>query len=147
MAVDVDLEMEMTADGAGVAGLADGADTLPGPDAVAAVDGGRANQVRIEVASVLRLAMDQQVVAVKDGVIAGAQHPPRRHGDQGRAAGGDDVEALMGAAAAAGRSELADRTARPVRALDREDVGLEGDGAVVAGAAGRRGRCGGSEND
>jgi hypothetical protein len=37
--------MEVAADSAGVAGLADGADPLAGPDAVAAIDGGRAGQV------------------------------------------------------------------------------------------------------
>ncbi len=36
--LDVDLEVEVAADGAGVAGLADGADSLAGPDALAALD-------------------------------------------------------------------------------------------------------------
>jgi hypothetical protein len=49
----VDLEVQVAADGAGVAGLADRADSLAGPDAVATVDGRRANQVGVEVAAVL----------------------------------------------------------------------------------------------
>jgi hypothetical protein len=71
----VDLEVEVAADRAGVAGLADGADSLPGPDAVAAADGSWADQVGIEVAAALALAVDQQVIAVQDRVVAGAQCP------------------------------------------------------------------------
>jgi hypothetical protein len=40
-------------------------------------------------------------------------------------------------AAAAGGAELADGTAFGVRALEREDVRVEGNGAVVAGNLGR----------
>ena len=97
------------------------------------VDRGRAGHVGVEVAAVLAFAVDQQVVAVEDRVVAGAQHPAVAHRDQRRAAGGDDVEALVGAAAAARRAEFADRAAGPVRALDREDVAVEGDAAVAAG--------------
>jgi hypothetical protein len=136
----VDLEVEVAADGAGVAGLADGADPLAGPDAVAAPDCGGANQVGVEVAAVLALAVDQQVVAVEDRVVADAQDPAGRDGDQGRAAGGDDVEAFVAAAAAARRSELADEAAGPVRPLDREDVVIEDRRTVMAGALGRRRR-------
>lgn len=138
-AVDVDLEMEMATDGAGVAGLADGPDVLPRPDAVATVDGERVDQMSVEVAPRLTLAVDQEEISVEDGVIANAKHPPRRRGDQGRTAGGDDVEAFMGTATAAGRPKLADRAARPVRALDREDVGVVGGRAVAAGDLSRRG--------
>jgi hypothetical protein len=38
----MDLEVEVAADGTGVAGLADGAYSLAGPDSVAVVDGRRA---------------------------------------------------------------------------------------------------------
>lgn len=49
----------------------------------------------------------------------------------------------MGTAAAAGGAELADRTAGAVRALDGEDVAVEGGGAVAiedlrGGASGRK---------
>jgi len=131
-AADVDLEVEVAADGAGVAGLADGPDSLAGPDGVAAVDAGRPGQMGVEVAPMLALAVDQQVVAVEDRVVARTQHPAGRRRDQRRAAGGDEVEALVGAAAAARRAELADRAARPVRAPDREDVGVEADTAVAS---------------
>lgn len=130
MAVDVDLKVEVAADGAGVAGLAYRTDSLAGPDGVAAVDRGRADQVGVEVAAVLTLAVDQQVVAVEDPVVAAAQHAARDRGHERRAAGGDDVEAFMAAAAVAGSAEFADRAAGPVRPLDREDVGVELSGAV-----------------
>jgi hypothetical protein len=130
----VDLEVEVAADGAGVAGLADRADSLAGPDPIAAVDEGRSDQVGVEVAAVLALAVDQQVVAVEDRVIADPQNAAGRRGDKGRAAGGDDVEAFVGAAAVAGGAELADRAAGPVRAIDREDVVVERSRAVA-------GRC------
>lgn len=125
MAAIVDLEVEVAADGAGVAGLADGADPLAGPDAVAAIDGRRAGQVGVEVAAPLGLAVDQQVVAVEDRVIAGAQHAPGRRRDERRPTGGDDVKALMSAPAAARDAELADVAAGPVGPSDREDVGEE----------------------
>ena len=71
---------------------------------------GRAAQVRVEVAAALAFAVDQQVVAVEDRVVAGAPDPAAAHRDQRRPAGGDDVKALVGAPAAARRPELADRT-------------------------------------
>jgi hypothetical protein len=138
--VDVDLEVEVATDGDRVAGLADGGDPLALPDALAAMDQGRARQVGVEVAAALPFAVDQDVVAVEDRVIAGAQDAAIGDRDQLGAAGGDDVEALVGAAAGARRAELADRAADAVGALDREDVAVEGDAAVAAGDAGRS-RC------
>jgi hypothetical protein len=140
VAVDVDLEVQMAADGTGVSGLADGADTLAGPDAIAALDRRRANHVGVEVAALLALAVDQQEVAVEDGVIARAQHAAGRDSDQGRTARGDDVEAFVGAASTARRAEFADGTPRPVRPRDREDVGVERRCAVALGDSGRRRR-------
>ncbi len=145
-AVDVDLEVQMAADGAGVAGLAHGADALAGPDLGTPVDRGGTGQVGVEVGAVLALTVDQQVVAVEDRVIAAAQHPPGRDGDQRRAAGGDDVEAFVTAAAAARGTEFADRPARPVRPLDREDVGVEL-GSSVADDLSRYGRSEDCEQD
>ena len=130
MAMDVDLEVEVAADRAGVAGLTDRTDPLAGPDTFAAVDRGGASQVGVEIAAVLALAVDQQVVAVEDGVVAGPQHPAGRDGYQRRAAGSDDVEAFVDAPAAARRPELADSPPRPVRPLDREDVGVEPDAPI-----------------
>lgn len=121
----VDLEVEVAADGAGVAGFAHGAHSLAGPDAVAALDRGRASQVGVEVAAALALAVDRQVVAIENRVIAAAQDAAGRDCDQGRAAGGDNVETLVDATAAARRAELTDVAARPVLALDREDVRAE----------------------
>jgi hypothetical protein len=138
--VDVDLEVEVAADGDRVAGLADGADPLPLPDPLAAVDRRRPGQVGVEVAAGLPLAVDQDVVAVEDGVIAPTQDAAVGDGDQLGAAGGDNVEALVGAAARAGRAELADGAADAVRPLDREDVAVEGEAAVASGDPGR-GRC------
>jgi hypothetical protein len=136
--VNVDLEVEMTADGAGVSGLPDRADSLAGPDAIAALDARRTDHVGVEIAALLTLAVEQQVVAVEDRVIARAQHAAGRHGNQGRAAGGDDVEAFVGAAAAARRPEFADGSAGPVRPLDREDVGEELGSASGTGSIGCR---------
>jgi hypothetical protein len=143
-AVDVDLEVEVAADRDRVAGLANGADPLPLPDPLAPVDQGRPWHVGVEVAALLAFAVDQQVVAVEDRVVAGAQDPAVADGDQRGLAGGDDVEALVGAAAAAGRAELADVAAGPVRAPDREDVAVERDPADRTGDA-RRGRSGQGE--
>ncbi len=129
--MDVDLEVQMAADRDRVAGLPHRADALAGVDAPAAVDQGRAGHVGVEVGAILAFAVDQQVVAVEDRVIAGLQNPAAADGYQRRAAGGDDVKALVGAAAAAGGAELAaDRTAGAVRALDGEDVAVEDETAV-----------------
>jgi hypothetical protein len=145
--VDVDLEVEVTADRDRIPGLADGADSIPLPDPLALGDRGRARQVGVEVAALLAFAVDQQVVAVEDGVVTAAENAAIADGDQLGSAGGGDVEALVGAAAAARRAELADAAADPVRPLDRKDVAVVGDGAVAAGDAGR-GRSGqGEEKD
>jgi hypothetical protein len=120
-----------------VAGLPHGADSLSCPDPVARLDQGRAGHVGVEVAAILAFAVNQQVVAVEDRVITATQDAAVTDGDQRRVAGGDDVEALVGAAAAARGTEFADRTARAVRALNREDVVVIGDGAVAGCDAGR----------
>lgn len=139
----VDLEVQVAADGDRVAGLPHRADSLAGVDALAAVDQGRPWHVGVEVASVLAFAVDQQVVAVEDLVIAAAQDLAVTDRYQRRVAGGEDVEALVGATAAAGGAELADRAASAVRALDWEDVTVVGGGAVAiedlrGGAGGRK---------
>jgi hypothetical protein len=69
----------------------------------------------------------------KDRVIAAAQDPSIADRHQGSAAGGNDVKALVGAPAAAGGAELADRAAGAVWPLDGEDVAEIGDGAVIGG--------------
>jgi hypothetical protein len=137
----VDLEVEVAADRDCVASLPHGADSLAGPDAVALLDQGRAGHVGVEVAAVLAFAVDQQVVAVEDRVVAAAQDAAVAYGNQRGVAGGDDVEALVAAAAAARGAEFADVAARAVGTLDREDVVVVGDGAVAGGDAGR-GWCG-----
>jgi hypothetical protein len=121
-AVDVDLEVEVAADRAGVAGLAYRADPLSGPDAIAVVNGRRTTEVGVEIAAVLALAVDEDVVAVEDRVVAAALHAAGRDGNQRCAAAGDDVEALVRPPAAAWRAEFADGATGPVRTPDREDV-------------------------
>jgi len=145
--VIANLEVEVAADCAGVAGLPDGADALAGPDPVAAAHHRATNQVGVEVAAVLTLAVDQQVVAVENRVVAAAENPPRRRGDEWRAAGGYDIEAFVDAAAAAGSAELADRAARPVRSLDREDMVMEPGRAISTGGPGGRRRDEGEEKN
>jgi hypothetical protein len=66
-------------------------------------------------------------------------------GDQFGPAGGEDVEAFVDATAVARRAELADRSAFAVRALDREDVRVEGLGPVGTGDA--RGSGGGKRRE
>jgi hypothetical protein len=133
----VDLEVQMAADRDRVAGLPHRADSLAGVDALAAVDQGRAGHVGVEVGAVLAFAVNQQVVAIEDRVIAGAQDLAVADRDQGRAAGGDDVEALVDATAVTRSAEFTDRAAGAVRALDREDVVEIGDAAVGRGNSGR----------
>ena len=126
----VDLEVEVTADRDRVAGLADEADGLAGIDVLAAVYQGGPWHMGVEVGAVLAFAMDEQVIAVEDRVVAGAQDLAIADRYQRRVAGGDDVEALVGAAAVAGGAEFADRAAGAVWALDREDVAVGGEAAV-----------------
>ncbi|HEX4669990.1 MAG TPA: hypothetical protein VH275_08480 [Solirubrobacterales bacterium] len=103
--------------------------------------------MRVEVAAPLAFAVDQQVVAVENRVVADAQDAAIGDGDQLGPAGGDDVEALVGAAAVARDAEFADGAADAVRALDREDVAVVGDAAGAADDA-RRGPGGqGEEKD
>jgi hypothetical protein len=92
--------------------------------------------------------VDQQIVAVENRVVAGAQDAAGCRREERRTAGGDDVEALMGAAAAARDAELADVAAGPVRPGDREGVGPELGGAVAVGAGrGRRDKNGKDEGN
>lgn len=133
----MDLEVQVAADRDRVAGLPHRADALAGEDALAAVDQGRAGHVGVEVGAVLAFAVNQQVVAIEDWVIASAQDCAAADRDQGSAAGGDDVEALVGAPAAAGGAEFTDRAAGAVRTLDWEDVVEIGDAAVGGGDPGR----------
>ena len=141
----MDLEVEVTPDRDRVAGLADGADPLPLPDPLALLDRSRTGQVGVEVAAPLAFAVDQQVVAIEDGVVARAQDAAVADRDQRGLAGGDDVEALTGATAAARRAELADGAASAMRPLNGEDVAVVGDATDRTGDAGR-GR-GGQEDE
>ena len=114
--------MEMATGADGIAGCADRADPLTRQDPIAAVNPGRAPQVRVEVPAVLTFAVDQQVIAVQDRVVAAAQYPTAGHRDQLGAAGGDDVEALMSSPPAARRPKLPDSPPRPVRPGNRKYV-------------------------
>jgi hypothetical protein len=145
--VHVDLEVEVAANRDRVAGLPYEADGLAGVDLLAAVDQGRPRHVGVEVGAVLAFAVDQQVIAVEDRVIAGPQHFAAPHRNQRCAAGGDDVEAFVGAAAVARGAEFADRAAGAVRALDGEDVTVEGGGAVAVGNSGRSRDCKNGEEE
>ncbi len=130
--------MEVAADRDRVAGLPHRAYSLARVDAIASFWQGRAGQVGVEVAAIFAFAVNEEVVAVEDGVVAGAQDAAVAYRDQRRVAGGDDVEALVGATAAARGAEFADRATRPVRAVDREDVGIERRCAIAARNGGRR---------
>jgi hypothetical protein len=133
----VDLEMEVAADAAGIAGRSHRSDPLTSPDAIATLNRGGQCQVSVEVAVLLALAVDQEEVAVEDWVITGAQHAAGRCRDEGRTTGGDDVEAFVNTAAAARSAKLADEAARPVRPTNREDVIVERRCATTGGNRGR----------
>jgi hypothetical protein len=141
----VDLEVEVTADAASVAGLSHRSHALARPDALAAVDEGWPGQVGVEIGAVLAFAVDEEEVAVEHRIEASAQNAAVADGDQGRAAGGDDVEAFVGAPAAARGAELADGAAGAMGALDGEDVAVVGGAAVAVGDPGRRGGGAGRE--
>ena len=121
-----DLKVEVAADRDRIAGLPHGAYSLAGVDTIAATNQGRPRHVRIEVGAILAFAVDQEVVAVENRVIAGSQDLAVANGDQWRAAGRNDVESLVGPAAAAGGAEFTDRASGAVRALDGEDVAVVG---------------------
>jgi hypothetical protein len=140
-AVNVDLKMEVAANADRIAGLPYCANALASVDALAAVNQYRAWHVGVKVGAVLAFTVDQQVVAVEDWVVARPQHLAVAYCDQRRAAGGDDVEALVGAAAAAGGAEFADVAASAVRALDGEDVVVIVEAAVAGNDLGGGG-CG-----
>jgi hypothetical protein len=146
--VDVDLEMEVAADRDRVAGLPHEPDRLAGVDALAAVDQSRSWHVGVEVGAALVFPVDQEVVAVEDWVVAGAQDLAVANCDQGRAAGGDYVEALVGAAAVSWGAEFTDWAAGAVGALDGEDVAVVGGGAVaIENPCGRSGGRKGEEEE
>jgi hypothetical protein len=84
----VDLEVEVTADRDRVAGLPHRADALARVDAVSAMNQGWPGHVGVEVGAVLAFTVNQQVVAVEDRVVAGAQHLAAPHGHERRAARG-----------------------------------------------------------
>jgi hypothetical protein len=133
--------MKVAADADRVAGLTDETDRLARIDALAAIDQRHPRHVRVEVAAPLPFAVDQQVVAVENRVIAGAQDSTAANGYQRRAAGGDDVKALVRTAATAGCAEFTDVAAGAVRALDGKDVVAISEAAVGRGDVGG-GRCG-----
>jgi hypothetical protein len=66
--------------------------------------------------------VNQDEVAVEDGVEAAAPDPAATHGNQRSAASRDDIEAFVPPASAARRAELPDLPPRPVPPVDREDV-------------------------
>jgi hypothetical protein len=137
--VDVDLEVEVAAGADRVAGFANSADALSLPHPLALTHARRARHVGVEVAALLAFAVDQQVPAVEDRVVAAAQDAAIADGDQRGAAGRGDIEAFMDATAAARRVVGADRAAGSVRSLDREDVAVIGEAAVAAEDLGRGG--------
>jgi hypothetical protein len=129
--MNVDLEVKVTANCDCVAGLTHRADALASVDAFAAVDEGRAGHMGVEVGAVLAFAVEQEVVAVEDRVVAGAENFAVTDGYERGATGGDDVEALVRATAAAWRTELPDVAAGAVWAIDREYVPVELSAAIL----------------
>ena len=125
----MDLEVEVAADGAGIARVPHRPDPLAGPDPRLPAHPRQPAQVGIEVAALLASAVDQEEVAVEEWIEAPLQNPAAAYCEESRPAGGDDVEPFVGATAAAGRAELADRAPRPVGTENRKDVIAVGDAA------------------
>src|SRR4029077_16916219 len=114
-AVNVDLDVELAADRARVAGLADLADPLPRPDPLALVDARRVLHVRVHIGPVFFGAVDQQVVAVEDRVVADFPPLAGHRADQFGPTGGEDVEAFVDPPAIARCAKFTDRPAFSVR--------------------------------
>src|SRR5215207_1605997 len=127
--IDVELEMQVTGGRGRVAGPADAANDLADVDLITALERRRMDHMRVPVLAPLRQSPDHHVVAFKTRVVCALDDRPCRDGRQRRAAAGGDVESLVEPPAVAEGSELADRTARPVRAAHREEVAVELDAA------------------
>src|SRR5262249_27352710 len=91
-------------------------------DTFAAPHPGRSPHVGVEIAAILALAVDQEVVAVEDGIEAATKNDAGSNRHQPRSARGDDVKPFVRPAAIPRSPEFTDRAAGPVRAQDREDV-------------------------
>src|SRR4051812_28810194 len=107
MAVDADLEVQVTADAAGVAGLPHRPDPLAGLEPLAGAGQRPLEQVRVDEVAPRAAVVDEQVVALEVALVGALQDPPPVSGDQRRAAGRGDVEALVDAVAVAGRAVVA----------------------------------------
>lgn len=125
--------MQVTADADRVPGLPHRTDPLTGVDAFAAMNQRQSRHVSVEVSAVLTFTVNQQVVAVENRVVSGAEHPAVANRNQRRAAGGDDVEPFMPATTTARRTELTDVAARAVRTINGKDMVTVGKAAVVGG--------------
>jgi len=126
----VDLEVEMATHANRVSGLPHHTYSLTRVYALTLMSQRHPRHVGVEVRTPLPFAVDQQIVAVEHRVIADAQYSTAANGHQRRAAGGDDVKALVDAAATARSTELTDVAAGTVRALDRKDVVVVSEAAV-----------------
>ncbi len=126
----VDLEVEVATHANRVSGLPHRTYSLARVYTLTLMNQRHPRHVSVEVAAPLPFAVDQQVVAVEHRVVADAPYSTAANGHQRRAAGGDDVEAVVGTAAAAGGAELTDVAAGAVRALDGKDVLVIGEAAA-----------------
>lgn len=79
------------------------------------------------VGAPLPFALQHDVVAVELGVICLLEDGPRPDRDQRAAAGGGDVESLVGAAIDSRSAELADVSTGAMRSVDRELVAVKAD--------------------
>src|SRR3954453_9963990 len=126
-------ELEVKVAGGRVTRLPDDPDLLAGLDDLPLRNGGPRRQVRVHVVLVQLLVADHDVVA-GEALEAHELDLRAADGDEGRAAGGHDVLALVATAARARRS---DALAERVRAGDREDhrAGWSARGCGAAGSA------------
>ena len=122
----MDLEVEVAAGAGGIAGFADDPNRLALPEPLAAADRGRAGEVGVEIAAALAFAVDQDVVAVEDRVVAGLPDAPIADGYQPGAAASGDVKPFMDPPPIARRMKFPDRPSKPMSPLNRKDVPVIG---------------------
>src|ERR1700754_457706 len=102
---DVDLEVEMAADRAGIAGLAHVADDLADVHQVPLLEGRGMDHVCVPVLAPLPQPPEDDVVAVEPGVVGPLHHSAGHGRSQGCATPRDHVEALVPAPTIAGSTE------------------------------------------
>src|SRR4051795_3007674 len=96
-----DLEVELAADRAGVAGPADPADGVTRPDSLAVLNGGGLLEVGVSVVGACSPGVDHDPISIEDRIRAAGLDAASAGGHHAGAAGGEDVLPLVHSATAA----------------------------------------------